>query len=67
MIGSLHFQQISRLSYIHRSRGAYLDHDSFGLMDVSAEKVRGLVLLDELADGAAAAVEAFFDTVERGV
>jgi hypothetical protein len=36
-------------------------------VNVAAEKVSGLVLLNELAHGEAAAVETFFDAIERGV
>ncbi len=58
-------QQIPLLPHVHRSRGAHLEHHSRRLVNMSAEKVIGLVLLDELTHGAAAGVQTFFDAIER--
>src|SRR5258707_11487444 len=58
---SSHLQQIPFLPHINRPRRAHLEHHSLRLMNVPAEKVFRLMLLDELAHRAAACVQSFLD------
>ena len=48
------------------ARTPHLDGDAFGLVDVAAEEVAGLVFVDEFAHRARAGVESRTDLVQRG-
>src|ERR1035438_7873015 len=48
------------------ARAADFDTGAFGLMDVAAEEILGLVLFDEFKNRARAGVQARTDLVERG-
>src|ERR1035438_55654 len=47
------------------ARTPHFDGDAFGLVDVAAEEVLGLVFVDELAHGARSGMESWADLVER--
>ena len=61
------FEQVALLSHVLRPRRPHLDHRAFRLVDMAAEEVFGLMLLDELAHGAAAGVKAGSNAVEIGI
>ena len=54
------------LTDILGARAPHPDGDAFGLVDVAAEEMFGLVFVDELVHGARAGVESRTDPVERG-
>ena len=55
-LSSSKVQNIPAFPHILRARRAHLEHGAFRLVDMTAEEVLGLMLLDKIADRAAARV-----------
>jgi hypothetical protein len=65
--GRSQFQQVPLFADVHRASSPHLHDLALRLVNMAAEKVLRLNLLDELAHGAAAGVKTLVYLVERGV
>ena len=65
--GSIQLQQITLLADVSRLRGAHLDGNPGGFVDVTAEEMLRGVRLNELADRAAAGVDVSANLIQPRV